>query len=116
MSVTPPPMPATPLAAPTATLTAPVAAPAPLATPAAPGVIGATPVHPVAAAIKAAMEHPGWAKMTPEAKRAQLMGIMKPPALGGPQGPAALHPVHAAVTGGMDPGIAIQRHVFGDNP
>jgi len=116
MSVTPPPMPAMPLAAPTAPLAAPVAAPAPLATPAAPGVIGATPASPVGAAIKAAMEHPSWAGMTPEAKRAQLMGIMKPAPLGAPQGPAALHPVHAAVTGGMDPGLAIQQHVFGDNP
>jgi len=72
--------------------------------------------NPIGAAVKAAMEHPNWPKMTPEAKRAQLLGIMKPPALGGPQGPAALHPVHAAISGGVDPAIAIQQHVFGDNP
>jgi len=104
------------MAAPTAPLAAPAAMPPPVMATAVPGAIGAPPMHPLAAAIKGAMEHPSWAGMTPEAKRAQLLGIMKPPALGSPQGPAALHPVHAAVAGGVDPGIAIQQHVFGDNP
>jgi hypothetical protein len=73
-------------------------------------------MHPLAAGIKAAMEAPGWAKMAPEAKRAQIIGIVKPPALGSPQGTAAMHPVHSAIAGGVDPAIAIQRHIFGDNP
>jgi hypothetical protein len=120
MSVTAPP---TPLAAPAGAIPPPAA---PLASPTAPALPGASgapaapgappQVSPLIAAVKAKLADPAFQKLSPEARRAALMGVVKPAPLGGPQGAAALHPVQSAIGGGVDPKVAIEQHVFGDNP
>jgi hypothetical protein len=71
---------------------------------------------PLIAAVKAKLADPAFQKLSPEARRAALIGVVKPAPLGGPQGAAALHPVQSAIGGGVDPKVAIEQHVFGDNP